>query len=200
MIPRKGPLRVYDYNPGLSRSHAPSRGSPVPRVNASDAIRHLRGLPSEPGRVREVAVPSAARRLSTLSQVDYEDAFVLEVGPAQDRTPEQWARVILEDAPNAIRRVLRSGWFALGLQLGSTRSERLVLGWEVLRSTPEFVLLAGRSRVGLSAELLFKRQQNRLLYATLLQQENPIARALWAGVAPVHRPIVRYVLEQGSRR
>jgi hypothetical protein len=169
-------------------------------VNASDALGHLRNIPSTPGRVREVAVPPAARRLSTLSHVDYEDAFLVDIGPAQDRTPEQWARVILEDAPITIRRALRSGWFALGLQLGSARSERSVLGWEVLRSTPEFVLLAGRSRVGLSAELLFNRQEHRLLYATLLQQENPIARAVWAGVAPVHRPIVRYVLEQGSRR
>jgi hypothetical protein len=150
--------------------------------------------------VREVAVPPAARRLSTLSHVDYEDAFLIEIGPAQDRTPEQWARVILEDAPITIRRALRSGWFALGLQLGSTRSERFVLGWEVWRSTPEFVLPAGSSRIGLSAELLFKRQMHTLLYATLLQQENPIARAVWGGVAPVHRPIVRYVLEQASRR
>jgi hypothetical protein len=150
--------------------------------------------------VREAAVPPVARRLSTLSHVDYEDAFLIEIGPARDRTPEQWARVILEDAPITIRRALRSGWFALGLQLGSTRSERFVLGWEVWRSTPEFVLLAGSSRIGLSAELLLKRQKHVLLYATFLQQENAIARAVWAGVAPVHRPIVRYVLEQGSRR
>jgi hypothetical protein len=75
-----------------------------------------------------------------------------------------------------------------------------VLGWEVWRSTSEYVLLAGCSRIGLSAELLFKRQEHTLLFATLLQQENPIARTVWAGVAPAHRPIVRYLLEQGSRR
>jgi hypothetical protein len=146
-------------------------------------------------------VPSAARRLSTLPHVDYADAFLIRVDPeAQDRTPEQWARAIFDDAPIAIRRALRSGWLALGLQLGSTTSERFVLGWEVRRSTPEFVLLAGSSPIGLSAELLIKRQKDRLLYATLLQQRNPVARAVWAGVGPVHRPIVRYVLEQGSRR
>jgi len=166
----------------------------------SFAIGLLRGTPFTPGRVREVAVPPAARRLSTLSRVDYEDAFLIDIGPARDRTPERWARVILEDAPITIRGALRSGWSALGLQLGSTRSERFVLGWEVRRSTPECVLLAGRSRIGLSAELLFKRQGRTLLYATLLQQQNPIARAVWAGVAPVHRSTVRYVLEQGSRR
>jgi hypothetical protein len=150
--------------------------------------------------VREVVVPPVARRLSTLSPVDYADAFLIDVGPAQERTPEQWARVILEDAPVTIRGALQSGWFALGLRRGSARSQGSVLGWEVLRSTPEYVLLAGGSCIGLSAELLLKRHEHGLLYATLLQHKNPIAGALWAGVAPVHRPIVRYVLEQGSRR
>jgi hypothetical protein len=41
--------------------------------------------------------PLAARALSTLCHVDYEDAFLVETGPAQDRTGEQWARAILED-------------------------------------------------------------------------------------------------------
>lgn len=49
---------------------------------------------------------------------------------------------------------------------------------------------------GFSAELLFLRQKHTLLYATLLQQQSPIARAVWAGVAPVHRPIVRLALER----
>jgi hypothetical protein len=171
----------------------------MPVMNAHDAIGLLRGTPATHGRVRKVALPPAARRLCTLSHLDYEDAFLIEIGPAHERTPEQWARVFLEDAPITIRSALRSGWFALGLQLASTRSERFVLGWEVRRSTPEFVILGGSSRIGLSAELLFKRHNRVLLYATLLRWENPIARAVWAGVGPVHRPVVRYVLEHGSR-
>jgi hypothetical protein len=31
-------------------------------------------------------MPPAARKLSTLSRVDYEDAFLVETGPAQDPT------------------------------------------------------------------------------------------------------------------
>jgi hypothetical protein len=163
----------------------------VPTTSRDTAIGLLRGTPLAPGNVRQVAVPSAARRLSTLPHVDYADAFLIEIGPAaRDRTPEQWARRILDDAPITIRSALRSGWLALGF----------MARWEVRRSTREFVLLAGNSRLGLSAELLFKRQRQALLYATLLQQKNPIARAVWAGFAHVHRPTVRYVLEQGSRR
>jgi hypothetical protein len=124
------------------------------------------------GRVRQVAVPAAARALSTLSHVDYEDAFLVETGPAQDRTGEQWARAMLEDAPSAM----------------------------VRRSTPDFALLGAGGRLGLSAELLFKRRQRTLLYATFVQKKNHMARALWAGIEPGHRPVVRYLLEQASRR
>jgi hypothetical protein len=82
-----------------------------------------------PGRVRQVAVPPAARTLGTLSHVDREDA--------PPRLP---------------------------------------------------------------AELLGKRQQQALLVATFAQQENQIARAVWAGVEPVHRRVVRYLLERAGRR
>jgi hypothetical protein len=75
-----------------------------------------------------------------------------------------------------------------------------VLGWEVRRSTPEFALLGAGSRIGMPAELLFKRQPDTLLFATFVRQETPIARAVWARVEPVHRPIVRRILEQAARR
>jgi hypothetical protein len=153
-----------------------------------------------PGRVHQVAVPPAARTLSTLPHIDHEDAFLVETGPAQDRTGEQWARAILEDAPIIMRRALRWGWFALGLRLGSTRSDRFVLGWEVRAAPRDIALLGASSRLGLPAELLCKRQQQAPLFATFVQQENHIARAVWAGVAPVHRRVVRYLLERASRR
>ena len=169
-------------------------------MNRDSAIALLRRTSSSPGRVRQVAVPPAARALSTLSRVDYEDACIVETGPAHDRTGEQWARAFLEDAPIIVRGALLSGWSVLGLKLGSPRSDRFVLGWEVRRSTPEFALLDAGSRLGLPAELLLKPQEQTLLFATFVQQDNRIARAVWAGVAPMHRPVVLYVLEQARRR
>jgi DNA-binding transcriptional MerR regulator len=87
------------------------------------AGQHVEAL----GRVRQVTLPPAARALSTLSHVDYGDAFLVETGQAQDRTGEQWARAILEDAPMSTRNALSRGWSALGLRLGSTQSDRFVL-------------------------------------------------------------------------
>jgi hypothetical protein len=106
----------------------------------------------------------------------------------------------LEDAPIIMRRAFRWGWFALGLRLGSTRSDRFVLGWEVRAAPQTSRSLGASSRRGLPAELLCKRQQQALLFATFVQQENHIACAVWAGVAPVHRLVVRYPLERASRR
>ncbi|MGA2321818.1 MAG: hypothetical protein ABSG95_13975 [Solirubrobacteraceae bacterium] len=172
----------------------------VPSVNRGTAIGVLRRAPYTPGVVRQVAMPPATRSLSTLSHVDYEDAFLVETGPAKDRTGEQWARAILEDAPILTRSALLLGWSSLGLRLSSARSDRYVLGWKVLGSTPDFALLAAGSRLGLPAQLLFKRQRHTLLFCTFVQQENAIARAVWAGVEPVHRQVVPYVLEQASLR
>jgi hypothetical protein len=151
-------------------------------------------------RMRKVAGPADARALSTFSRIDYEDAFFVDVGPPEQRTAVQWARAVLEDALSGLRRALQGGWLAIGLKIGRKWSERLVLGWEVRRRSPDFVLLGAESRVWMAAEPLFRRDPDGLLFAAFVQQGNPLARALWAGVETVHVPVVRQVLERASRR
>ena len=74
-----------------------------------------------------------------------------------------------------------SGWTSLGLQLGSLRlGTGFVLGWRSARATPDFLLLGADSRVGMPAELVLKRDDEGILVATLIQQENPAVRAAWA--------------------
>jgi hypothetical protein len=148
--------------------------------------------------VRQVEVPADARALSTLARIDYADAFLFETARASDRTAEQWARAVLEDAPAKMRAMLTSGWSAIGLKIG--RRDRSVLGWEIRTSTPDVALLATESRLGMPAQLLFKREPHAVLFATFVQHDNPVARAVWAGVEPVHVPTVRHVLEQACRR
>jgi hypothetical protein len=151
-------------------------------------------------RVRQVAVPPAARALSTLSHIDYEDAFLIDAGPVQDRTAEQWARAIMEDAPLSVRSRLLSGWSMIGLKLVRGRSGGSVLGWNVRASTPEFLLLGVDSRIGMPGELLFKRAGHELLFATFVQQDNLIARGVWTAIEPMHVRVVRDILEQAGRR
>jgi hypothetical protein len=150
-------------------------------------------------RVRQIAVPPAARALSTLAHIDYEDAFTIDVDPAQHATAEDWMRAILERAPFSVRQALQSGWLSIGLKPGSGPPEQVVLGWDIRCSTPEHVLLGRASRIGMPGELLLERQQHSLLFATFVQQNNQVARAVWAGVEPVHVPTVRQLLERASR-
>jgi hypothetical protein len=147
-----------------------------------------------PGRVRQIVLPAGTRELITLARIDYEDAFLVGTGLAGDRTAEQWAREILEAAPVSTRRALTRGWSGLGLRLGPAQSDRHVLGWEIRHSDPDVVLLGACGRLGLSGELIFQRSQQSLLYATVVQLENRIARGLWAAIESRHRRVVQDLL------
>ena len=150
-------------------------------------------------RVRQVDVPASVRALSTLTRIDYADTFLVDIGPSQ-LTTEQCAREILEGAPLAIRTQLLSGWSSIGLKIGKASSNGSILGWCVRHSTPDFVLLGADSRIGMPGELMFKREGETLLFATLVRHGNVLARAVWAMVEPAHVPMVRRILDQASRR
>jgi hypothetical protein len=150
--------------------------------------------------VREVELPPDARALSTLARVDYTDGFRLEDTPAQERTGEEWLRAMLEGAPAATRAMLRRGWRALGVRLGPAEDERLVLGWPVRRSSPDFALLAATSAIGMDAEVLCKRYDDGLLVATLIQLNTPVARAVWDSLSAQHRLVLRRLVEEAGRR
>ncbi len=150
--------------------------------------------------MRQVKVSAAARKLSTITRVDYEDAFEIHTGPAHDRTAEQWAREIFEDAPLSTRIALRSAWFLLGAELHHDPPERFIFGLEVLRGTSEFVFLGVRSRLGANAELLLEREQDTLRFTTFVRLGTPVARAMWPHAAAVHRFAVRHLFGHRARR
>jgi hypothetical protein len=147
-----------------------------------------------PGRVRQTVLPAGTRELATLAHIDYEDAFLVGTGLAQDLTAEQWAREILEAAPLSTRQALTRGWSMLGLRLAPAQSGQHVLGWEIRHSDPDAVLLGARGRLGLSGELIFQRSPRTLLYATVVQLENRIARSLWAAIESRHQRVVQDLL------
>ena len=150
--------------------------------------------------VRKIETPPEVLRQSTLPRVDYSDAFVVEPVPAGARTAEDWARAMLEEAPERMRRSLRAGWLALGLEIGPPWSDHRVLGWPVRRSEPDLVLLSAASRCGIPAELLFVRRHETLLFSTLVHHGNQLARTIWLGIIPGHQRVVRQLLEQASAR
>jgi hypothetical protein len=150
--------------------------------------------------VHQVTLSDAARGLGTLPRIDYEDAFRISGLPNLERSGEEWARAVLEDPPASVRAKLLCGWGALGLRLGAPWSQRRVLGWEVRRSDIDFVVLGAGGCLGLSGELLFKRESNGLLFATFVREQNPLARAVWSRVQDNHRQVVRSLLAHAARR
>jgi hypothetical protein len=150
--------------------------------------------------VREIELPATVRALSTLPRFDYTDAFLLTTPRAWRHTGEEWARMTLEDAPSKTRAMLRRGWFALGLRLGSSDNRRLVLGWEVRRHSPDSVVLGARSLLGMEAELLLKREHDAVVFATVLRMNNPLLRVFWARFSPQHRRVVRRLLKEVGTR
>src|SRR3989442_9269508 len=125
--------------------------------------------PCSPAAVREVEMPEATRELSTLARVDYTDCVVLDSDLAARRSGEEWARAILEGAPPATRAALRRGWSLLRPRLDSTSDEERILGWELRRRAPDYALLATSTPIGAEAEVLCKREREKLLVGTFMQ-------------------------------
>jgi hypothetical protein len=152
--------------------------------------------------VRQVPPPPSALARSTLPRIDYSDAFLFDAGASRDASAEDLIRDVLEGAGPAVRAQLRSGWTAIGLKVGIA-SAHSVLGWPVLRSLPDYVLLGADSRIGMPGQLLLKKDDNvpgTLLFATFVAQRNLAARALWAVVEPAHVRVVSDILDDASRR
>jgi hypothetical protein len=147
------------------------------------------------GRARRIAVPPLALATSTLARVDHADAFLLDGIEAQERTAYEWAVLVFEQAPLGLREGLQRGWLALGLRLDED-SDQSVLGWQSRLNTRNTLLLGARSRIGMPAELLLQRFEGALLLVTLVELGNVLAKAVWAGVEPLHLRVVPRVLER----
>lgn len=152
------------------------------------------------GLARRVAPPQHARDLTTLSRIHYADAFVVPTGSASDRSGEAWARAMLEGAPTGTREALRRGWASLRLDLGPPDDDRRVLGWEIARQSPDHAVLHAESRLGFAGEVLFVSRPGELLFATLVQFDSLLGRAVWTGVGLSHRRVVASLLEHGMLR
>jgi hypothetical protein len=146
--------------------------------------------------VRQVAVPDDVRELSTLPRIDYADAFLVDTSAHPDRTAEQWAKAVLEEAPASMRAQLLSGWLALGLKVGESGPS--ILDWAVRSCTPDTLLLGRDSRTGMPGELLFTLRQEGLLFGTFVHHRTPATRAVWAAVVRTHVRTVLELLERAA--
>jgi hypothetical protein len=142
--------------------------------------------------VVQVPVPSRAIEVASLEQVNYADAFAVDV--AARHTPEEWIRMSVAASP-ALFSVVRLAHRGLGLPLAPPDSPDHPIGWRIIRSDTEEVVLGNDGVFG-TPRIVALTPPGQVVIATLIQLKGLHGRAIWTPVAPVHRSVARYILNK----
>jgi hypothetical protein len=132
---------------------------------------------------------------------DYTDSFEAPVtATTDDRTPEQWARAVFEDAPRPVRWFLMTGFrYGLGLRFGPRPSPEHVLGWAIIEREPDSLTLESRSWF-LTSRLIFQTEASRVTQSTFVRYDKRIAAIIWPPASILHRQIVPRLLRYAAAR
>ena len=131
-----------------------------------------------------------------LDRVDYDEAFTFDTTVA--RSPESWARLILEGAPLSKRLQMIGVWTALGIRLARPGSPAAVLGWPILRNDPDAIVLGVRAAAGLAARLTIQVEEGRVTQSMVVRYENRLGRGVWTRLAPGHHRFVESLVAHAS--
>jgi hypothetical protein len=111
---------------------------------------------------------------------------------------EQWARDVFEGAPGGLRQFIVLGWIvALGVRLGPRSFSDHVLGWRIADSTGETIVLEAAFRFG-SARNVLRAESTRVVLATFVRYEKPLAKIAWSSAALIHERIIPYLLSHAA--
>jgi hypothetical protein len=146
----------------------------------------------------EIPVRDDIRELSRFPVTDYADSFQVKADNAA-RSAEQWARAMFEGAPVGLRTFLVRTWPLFGVRLGPLHSAGYVLGWRILKSTPDFVVLQASSGAGVTVRLVVMADGATVLAGTFVRCKGLFGRAVWFGIAPIYRLVVSRLLGEATR-
>jgi hypothetical protein len=141
-------------------------------------------------------VPEAIRRLDTLASPDYVDLFTARTSMATDKSPEEWARALLEDTPTG--RSAPVLWRRLGLHLGPTPSPDYIQGWKIADHGDGWIRIETASWF-MSAHAVVKVDCGQVSIALFLRYDRPIAALIWPPVSVMHRRGVPVMLRQALK-
>jgi hypothetical protein len=140
----------------------------------------------------QVPVPGSVSAMALLDRCSYEDAFGVAV--AETRAPGVWARLVVDEAPAPLVWFIRLAQRKLlGLELGPDGA-RQPLGWTVVREDEEAMVLAAEGRGG-SARIIGTTPPGQVVVTTQARFDSRRSRAVWWLLAPVHRRVARYLLD-----
>jgi hypothetical protein len=141
-------------------------------------------------------VPESIRSLDTLASPDYVDLHTVTTTEARYKSPEQWARAVLEDTP--LGRSAPSLWRQLGLRLGPPHSADYVQGWKIADRGDNWIRLETASSL-MTAHAVVRVDATHVSLALFLRYEQPSAALVWPPVSVMHRQAVPAMLRQAIR-
>jgi hypothetical protein len=134
-------------------------------------------------------IPASILALGSFSDIDYVDHFALWADT--EATPEEWARAMFGDVPNAAEYLIWRG--LLGLRLDSARSPRTIAGWQVAARGDNWIRLEAASWF-LSANFVVQAADGRVSLGTFLRYDKCMGRGWWSPLSAVHRRLVPRLL------
>lgn len=148
--------------------------------------------------VLTIPLPAGVAELAALDPVHYDEAFAVDV--ATSLTAQEWARLTLEGAPAAMRAAMLNGWRSLLIRLAALDADGQVLGWQILHSEPQAIVLGVESAIGMTARIVMQIQPTQVVHSMVVRFDRSRARPVWAVLAPPHRRFVQTLLVDAQRR
>jgi hypothetical protein len=138
-------------------------------------------------------IPESIREHDTLASPDYVDVFTVPASGLAGRSPEEWARAVLEETPAG--RSAPALWRRLGLQLGPTPSAEHVQGLKIAARGDDWIRLETASWF-MTAHGIVHIDDHQLSLALLIRYDHPIASLVWMPESAMHRRAVPVMLRQ----
>jgi hypothetical protein len=150
---------------------------------------------------RVAASVLAERRQTGEAAADYADIFEVPLAAGDARTAEQTFRDGLGDKPGSRGNLVV--WIhrhVLRLRLGPARSPDHLIGWRIVRSAPDELVLATSGAL-MRGELTLRRLDGRraVLTTRLHYRQQLAARTVWALVGPLHRIVAPRLMDRSAR-
>ena len=135
------------------------------------------------------------RSIVATEPCDYADAFEVPLAATDGRSADELVRAGLESVPRWLGAVaLIAHRYVLRFDLAPLSAPDHLLGWEITDRDPDSIRLSATGAL-LDGVLVAKRvPPSTVRLETFVNYRRPMARLVWAAVAPLHRAIVPVLL------
>ena len=147
--------------------------------------------------VQRPSVPDAIHALANMTRPNYVDLFTVPAGETTEKSPEQWARVALEDASPTGRFIVFQ--VLCGLRLDTRPSHDRVAGWRIADRGDNWIRLEAASWF-MTAHAVVLVEDDQVSVALFVRYDRPLGALLWPPISIGHRRAMPGLLIHAARR